>query len=137
MTPDRARDHAKIKQIRNKSSTFVSDTCAISARAGAEDRPRAPPAAAARRSVEAAAEQGRQVVGAVQRGPGGRGSARRRYLARQLGREGGQPGRRRLAQRGVGELQQRLVRVALPRPATCRGQRSPTRGRGCPPRAPR
>lgn len=81
--------------------------------------------------VEVAAEECRQVVGVVQRRPeaagrgvrggrsvvrGGRGAprARQRYLARQLGREGGQPGRRQLAQRRVRVLHQRLVRIRLP-----------------------
>lgn len=49
------------------------------------------------------------------------GRAARCYLARQLGREGGQAGGRRLAERRVRVLQQRLVRVDLPRSAaaTC------------------
>lgn len=96
-------------------------------------------------SVEVAAEQSGQVVGAVQRRPSaerserrvgrvrgvrgvrvqhraahvGRGGAGRgqRYLARELRREGGQPGRRQLAERRVRVLHQRLVRVRLPRAA--------------------
>lgn len=78
-------------------------------------------------SIKVAAEQRGEVVGVVKRRPdavgceegraaGRRGAARRsqRYLARQLRREGGQPGRRQLAERRVRVLHQRLVRVRLP-----------------------
>lgn len=57
--------------------------------------------------------EGREHARRGRRGP----PAAQRYLARQLGRERGQPARRQLAQRRVRVLDQRLVRVRLPRPA--------------------
>lgn len=96
-----------------------------------------------KRSVKVAAEQRGQVVGVMQRGPGhqaargrrrGLRPARRggRYLARQLRGEGGQPGRRQLAERRVRVLHQRLVRVRLPRPAACRTHALSRRSRQTP-----
>lgn len=80
------------------------------------------------------AEGGEEALGDG-RAAGRRGAARRRqrYLARQLRREGGQPGRRQLAERRVRVLHQRLVRVRLPRAgAGACNQHAPTRSEPVP-----